>query len=97
MKVIAIGSLVKPISDEQRLQIMPREVPHTLKLYLEGTLEQFWYVTDDPGVVFLMSVESVEQAKTILNGLPLVIEGFAKYEVKPVAPLAPLGFLLNDK
>ena len=22
---------------------MPKEVPHTLKLYLEGKIEQFWF------------------------------------------------------
>ena len=36
MKVLAIGSIVKPLTDEQRKEIMPKEVPNTLKLYLDG-------------------------------------------------------------
>ena len=43
MKVIAIGSIVKPVSDDQRKEIMPKEVPATLKHYLDGKIEQFWY------------------------------------------------------
>src|SRR5262245_22986981 len=42
MKVFAIGSIVKPVSDEQRKQIMPKEVTATLKHYLDGKIEQFW-------------------------------------------------------
>src|ERR1700754_1211273 len=72
MKVLAIGSIVKPVSDEQRKEIMPKEVPATLKHYLDGKIEQFWDRQDAPGVIFLMNVESMEQAKAELDRLPLV-------------------------
>ena len=97
MKVIAIGSIVKPLSDEQRKEIMPKEVPATLKHYLEGKIEQFWYRQDAPGVIFLMNVASVDEAKAELDTLPLVIGGFAKYQLIPVGPLAPLGLLIQGK
>ena len=97
MKVIAIGTIVKPVSDDQRKEIMPKEVPATLKHYLEGKIEQFWYRQDAPGVIFLMNMESVEQAKAELDTLPLVVGGFAKYQLIPVGPLAPLGLLIQGK
>lgn len=97
MKVLAIGSIVKPVSDEQRNDIMPKEVPATLKHYLDGKIEQFWYRQDKPGVVFLMNVESVDEAKAELDTLPLVTGGFAKYDLMPVGPLAPLGLLIQGK
>jgi hypothetical protein len=97
MKVFAIGSIVKPVSDGQRKEIMPKEVPATLKHYLDGKIEQFWYRQDAPGVIFLMNVESVEQAKAELDTLPLVTGGFAKYDLMPVGPLAPLGLLIQAK
>ena len=40
MKVFAIGSFAKTITDEERQQIMRKEVPDTLKLYLEGRVPQ---------------------------------------------------------
>ena len=97
MKVIALASIHRPLTPEQRQQIMPNEVPATLKLYLDGKIEQFWYRQDSPGVVFLMEVESVEQAKAAVNALPLVAEGFAQYDFIPVGPLAPLGLLIQGK
>jgi len=97
MKVIAIGSIVKPVSDNQRKEIMPKEVPATLKHYLDGKIEQFWYRQDAPGVIFLMNVESVDQAKTEPDTLPLVVGGFVKYDLIPVGPLAPLGLLIQGK
>ena len=97
MKVMAIATIVKPMSPEQRQQVMPSEVPATLRHYLDGKIEQFWGRLDAPGVIFLMNVESIEQAKTTIEALPLVTGGFAKYEFMQVGPLAPLGLLIQGK
>ncbi|HEX7664655.1 MAG TPA: hypothetical protein VF407_09095 [Polyangiaceae bacterium] len=97
MKVMAIASIVKPLTPEQRPEIMGREVPATLALVLEGTIEQFWSRQDVPGVVFLLNVDSVEHAKSKVESLPLTAGGWAKYELVPVGPLAPLGLLLQGR
>jgi hypothetical protein len=97
MKVFAIGSIIKPPTDEQRQRIMQKEVPDTLQLYLDEKIEQFWFTQDKPGVVFLMSVDSVEEARKITDALPLVTEGFLKYDFLPVGPLKPLGLLLQGR
>ncbi|WP_246797737.1 hypothetical protein [Burkholderia perseverans] len=95
MKVLAIGNIVKPVTQEQRSTIMPQEVPATLKLYLDGSIEQFWYRQDKPGVVFLMNVDSLDAARAATGSLPLVAEGIAEYEFMPLGPLAPLGMLIQ--
>jgi muconolactone delta-isomerase len=97
MKVFAIGSIAKVPTDEQKQQIMPKEVPDTLKLYLDGKLEQFWFRQDVPGTFFLFNVESIDEAKKITESMPLVAEGFLKYDLFEVGPLAPLGLLLQAK
>ncbi|WFU35287.1 hypothetical protein QA635_13100 [Bradyrhizobium brasilense] len=97
MKVFAIGSATKPITDEQRKEMMPKEVPDTLRLYLDGKIEQFWFRDDKPGVVFLMNVDSVDQAKSTINALPLAAGGILAFEMIPVGPLKPLGLLLQGR
>jgi len=97
MKVLAVASIVKPLSDEQKAQVMSKEVPATVKLYLDGKIEQFWFRQDKPGVIFLMNVESLEQAKATVEALPLVTHGFATYELMQVGPLAPLGMLIQGR
>jgi hypothetical protein len=74
---------------------MPAEVPHTLQLYLDGVVEQFWF-REQKGPIFLMNVESVEQAQAVLNTLPLVKANLMTYELMPVGPLAPLGRLIQS-
>ncbi len=97
MKALAIGSFIKPISDDQRQEIMLKEVPNTLKLYLDGKIEQFWFRDDKPGVIFLMNAASLEQATAVANALPLASNGFLKFEMIPVGPLKPLGMLIQGK
>ena len=96
MKVFAIASAQPTLTPEKIQQHMPNEVPATLKLYLEGKVEQFWF-REKAGPIFLMNVESVEQARTTLDALPLVADGLMSYELLPVGPLAPLGMLIANK
>jgi hypothetical protein len=96
MKVFALYSLKAPLTPEQRQQVMPHEVPHTLKLYLEGKIEQFWF-RENVGPVFLMNVESVEEARATLSKLPLVAQNLVNLELMPVSPLLPLGLLIQGK
>ena len=97
MKVLALGSFAKPITDEQRKQILPKEVPATLKLYLDGKIDQFWFREDQPGVVFLLNAASVEVAKSMIEAMPLVTNGYLVYEYILVGPLKPLGLLIEPK
>jgi len=96
MKIFAIGTLAQPLSPEQREQLMPKEVPATLKHYLDGTVEQFWF-RDKKGPIFLLNVESIEQAKAELDTLPLMAANLMTYELMPVTPLSPLGLLMQGK
>jgi hypothetical protein len=94
MKVFAIASAPSPLTPEQLKEHMPLEVPSTLKLYLDGKVEQFWF-REKAGPIFLMNVASVEEAQATLGKLPLVASGLMKYDYLPVGPLAPLGRLIQ--
>src|SRR5262249_17434895 len=97
MKVLCISKWAKVPSPEERDAILPREVPATLRLYLDGVIEQMWFKLDSPGVVFLVSAESVDAAKTRVHGLPLGQAGLMDFDFIPVGPLAPLGMLIAEK
>jgi len=96
MKVMAIGTL-KPLSPEQRQQYLPKEVPPTLQLYLDGKMEQFWLRDKEVGVIFLMSVESVDEANRLLKRLPLSQANLMTFDLMPIGPLLPLGMLMKAK
>jgi hypothetical protein len=96
MKVMAIGTL-KPLSQEQRQQYLPKEVPATLQLYLDGKMEQFWMRDKEEGLIFLMSVDSVDEADRLLKVLPLVQANLLTFDLMPIGPLWPLGMLMKAK
>jgi hypothetical protein len=96
MKVMAIATKTAAWTQEQFEKYIPLEAPHTLQLYLDGKIEQFWF-RDKVGPIFLMNVESLDDARVTLSTLPFVSEGLHTYELMPVSPLAPLGRLIQSK
>ena len=93
-RVKAIGTL-QPLSQEQRQRYLPDEVPATLQLYLDGKMEQFWLRDKEAGVIFLMNVDSVDEAARLLKALPLGQADLLTFELMPIGPLLPLGMLVK--
>jgi hypothetical protein len=94
MKIMAIGTL-KPMTPEQQKTYMPKEVPATLQLYLNGKMEQFWLRDANAGVIFLMTVDSIAEADALLKAMPLGHANLLTFELMPVGPLTPLGMLIK--
>jgi muconolactone delta-isomerase len=94
MKIMAIGTL-KPLTPEEQRTYLPKEVPATLQIYLDGKMEQFWLREGNAGVIFLMNVDSVEEADAILKALPLGQANLLTFELMPIGPLTPLGMLIK--
>lgn len=96
-KVLAIGSLDGPLTEEQRRGVMSHEVPETVKLYLSGKIDQWYVRKDGKGVVFLLNLSSAEEAKSMLDRLPLGQAKLMHFDFIPLGPLSPLALLLKDK
>ena len=87
---------VKP--DAQRPDIaktMPQEVRDTVALYLEGKIQQWYARADGKGVVFVLNVKSVEEAKAMTDQLPLSRAGLVTFEYLALTPLTPLRALIS--
>ena len=82
-------------TQDQFAKIMPSEVKNTVQLYLDGKIEQWWARGDGKGVVFVLDCKSVDEAKALVEALPLVKEKFASFEYMPLRPLTPLRILLR--
>ena len=95
-RVLAIGQFTKPPTPEQMKEFFPKEVPATLRLYLAGKIDQWWIRQTQTGPVFLLNVTSVEEARTLMESLPLGRAGLMKHEFIELGPLTPLHLLLID-
>ncbi len=95
-RVLAIGHMTSTASHEKVMPVMQKEVRETVRLYLSGKLDQWFVRRDQNGVVFLLNVASVDEARTLLEKLPLGEAKLMEFDLIPVGPLSPLGLLLQD-
>ena len=82
---------------EQIMKIMPAEIRATVPLYLAGKIQQWFTRGDGRGVIFLLNCKDVEEARALMESLPLSKEKLVDEQFIPVGPLLPLGILLRDQ
>lgn len=88
---------VKPDVQRQDVQkTMPQEVRDTVKLYLDGRIQQWYARADGKGVVFLLNARSVDEAKAITDTLPLMKAGLVTFDFLALTPLTPLRALVGQ-
>jgi hypothetical protein len=95
-KILAAGRFTSPPTPGQLKAIFPKEVPATLKLYLAGKIDQWWARQDQKGPVFLMNVTTIEEARALLDDLPLGQAKLMEFEFTELSPLTPLHLLINE-
>jgi hypothetical protein len=93
--VLAIGHVTDKWTPSTRATVMPQEVRETVRLYLGGKIAEWFVRQDQPGVVFLMNVSTVKEAKELLDALPLGVARLMEFDLIPVGPLSPLALLLG--
>jgi len=87
---------VKPtVERPQLMKVMPDEVRETVKLYLDGKIQQWWARADGKGVVFVLNAATVADAKALTDTLPLSKANMATFEYVALTPLTPLRLLLT--
>jgi hypothetical protein len=92
--ILATLTVKQGVSRDQMMKVMPTEVRETVQLYLDGRIQQWWARGDGKGVVFLLDCKTVEEAKAIVESLPLIKSNFASFDYMPLGPLSPLRILL---
>jgi hypothetical protein len=89
-RILAIGS-VNPGVDSARVRsILPTEVRETVKLYLDGKIDQWFSLQGRSGVAFILNMTDLVAARDMLEKLPLGQAHLMSFELIPLAPLNPL-------
>ena len=94
-EVMVILTARQGVNREEIMRVMPAEVRATVKLYLEGKVRQWYSRGDGRGVVLFVDAKSVEQARTVIDTLPLSKENLMDHEYIAVGPLVPLTGLIG--
>lgn len=78
----------------QVTKVLPEEVRETVKLYLDGKIQQWYARSDGRGVLFILNSTTVAEAKVVMEGLPLSKAGLVNLDYTALGPLTPLRTLL---
>ena len=90
IRILAIGT-VNPGADPAAVRsILPTEVRETVKLYLDGKIDQWFSLQDRNGVAFILNVTDPAAAREMLEKLPLGQAHMMTFELIRLAPLSPL-------
>jgi len=96
-RILAMGHLTPGNTRATVAPVLKDEVPATLRIYLDGKIDQWYFRKDGDGVVFIMNCTTVEEARTILEKLPLGQHKMMEFDLIPLGPLAPLQMLLQNQ
>jgi Muconolactone delta-isomerase len=89
-RILAIGTLNSGVDPAAARAILPTEVRETVKLYLDGKIDQWYSLQGRNGVVFILNVTDIAEAHEMLEKLPLGQAHLMSFELTPLGPLNPL-------
>src|SRR5215475_2456652 len=93
-EVLVIETPKKGVTPQQIMAVIPEEIRATVKLYLDGKIRQWYSRGDGKGVIFLVDAKTEDEARAIMETLPLAKEQLMDHEYIPVGPLMPLRVLM---
>jgi hypothetical protein len=94
-RILAIGRWTPKATAAGVRSLLPTEVRDTVRLYLDGVIDQWFIQQDNSGVVFLLNVTDADKAHGFLEKLPLGQAGLMEFQLTPLGPISALGSLLG--
>jgi hypothetical protein len=92
-EVIVIQTPRQGVTPQQIMAVIPDEIRATVKLYLDGKIRQWYSRGDGKGVVFMVEAKTEDEARVLMETLPLAKEHLMDHQYIPVGPLMPLRAL----
>jgi len=86
---------ITPQQIQQIVALMPSEIRATVKLYFDGKIRQWYSRGDGRGVVVLVDAKTEDEARAVIETLPLAKEHLMDAQYIPVGPLMPLRALMG--
>jgi hypothetical protein len=94
-EVLVIQTPKQGVTAQQIMAVIPAEIRATVKLYLDGKIRQWYSRGDGKGVIFLVDAKTEDEARAIMETLPLAKEQLMDHQYISVGPLMPLRALIG--
>ena len=94
-EVLVIQTPRQGVTVGQIMDVIPAEIRATVKLYLDGKIREWYSRGDGKGVIFLVDAKTEDEARALMETLPLAKEQLMDHQYIPVGPLMPLRALVG--
>jgi hypothetical protein len=91
--VLVILTPKQGVTPQQIMAVIPDEIQATVRLYLDGKIREWYSRGDGKGVIFLVDAKTEDEARNLMETLPLAKQHLMDHEYIPVGPLMPLKAL----
>ncbi len=86
MMILALEQDVPGMRDEQLYSHLKEEAARVWELYQAGVLREIYFRQDRTNAVLVMECADVQEARHVLEALPLVQAGLIDFEIIPLIP-----------
>ena len=91
--VLVIQTPKQGVTFQQVMAVIPDEIQATVRLYLDGKIREWYSRGNGKGVIFLVDVKTEDEARALIETLPLAKQQLMDSEYIPVGPLMALKML----
>lgn len=95
MKIIAIEKELKHISGDAAAALYREEARRVYALYLQNALREI-YLTEAHCAIIVLECADMEEARQLLDTLPLVQAGVIAFELHELQPYKGYGRLMQE-
>ena len=93
--VLVIQTAKQGVTAQQIMAVIPEEIRATVQLYLDGKIREWYSRGDGKGVVFLINAQTEDEARELMESLPLAKVHLMDVQYLPVGPLMPMRALIG--
>ena len=97
MRIIAYDRLKRGVTLDTIQLYLPEEVSNVWRLWKAGIVRENYARADEPGVVMVFELDSVEQARRYTDDFPLSQAGFLEWFFIPLMAPLPIESLFRPE
>ena len=96
MKILAIGTVLPGATMEKVQDLGKEEAQKVWELYTKGIFREFYLSAEDvPRSIITLECTNVDEAKMIMDSLPLVNKKITSFQFIPMGPFFPLAAMFT--
>lgn len=97
MKIIAISHTMPGVSDDQFRPHGKAEAMAAWQLHQDDVIRELYFRRDQPDAVLILECAGVEEAKAVLDTLPMVKHGLIAFDLIPLGPYPGFARLFEQQ